>query len=131
MLSWQFLELTDGVIQRIFLLLETLHFASNNATYPLSLSLNVELTSSSERYPSHLHLLVWLVILVPDHILETSVVSGVFELQYINVEDVVPQEVFFDMFLEIFFLFLDSFPGNITNITEVFFIFLSSVLFFS
>ena len=131
MFSWQLLELTNRVIQRIFLLLETLHFASNNATDPLSLSLNIELTSSSERHPSHLHLLVWLVILVPDHILETSVVSGVFELQYIYVEDVIPKEVFFDMFLEIFFLFLDSFPGNITNITEILFIFLPSVLLFS
>lgn len=131
MLSRQLLELSDCIVQGIFLLLQALHLASHYSSDPLGLSLHIELASSPEWHPGHFHLLIRLVVLVPDDVFKTGVVGGIFELEDIDVEDVVPKEMFLDVLLEVLMLLLNCLSGDVADVAEVFFVRLPGFLLFS
>ena len=128
MLPSQFFELSNRVVQRCLLLTQSTVLVVYNRPYPLSLRFYVELAAAPVGNPCHLHLLVRFEVLVSNHVLQTSVVSLVFQLQHVDVEDVVPEEMPLDVLGELLVLLLDSLPRYVTDVAFIFLVLLPGVL---
>jgi len=96
------------------------------------LDLHVELAFALVGYPIDLHFLIGLVVLLAYVILEAGVVSLVFEFEYVDVEDVIPEEVAVSGVVgEVGSLLLECLPADVANVAEVLLVVGSGLALFS